>query len=95
MTPAEVDAQLAEQGGKCAVCGNGNGSGRWNTFHIDHDHETGGRRGLLCNNCNMGLGHFKDDPDRLRAAADYIERHRIDARAHFKEMTRAAPRRDA
>ena len=44
--------------------------------HVDHDHKTGKIRGLLCNNCNRGLGHFQDNPLVLRLAASYVERHR-------------------
>lgn len=58
---------LMKQGGKCAVCGEVSGS-----FKVDHDHDTGLVRGLLCNKCNLGLGHFKDDPLLLSAAAQYI-----------------------
>lgn len=42
--------------------------------HIDHDHETDEVRGLLCQTCNWGLGHFHDDPQLLREAADYLEK---------------------
>lgn len=40
---------------------------------VDHDHATGNLRGLLCNGCNKGLGLFKDNPETLRAAANWVE----------------------
>lgn len=62
---------LAAQGGKCAICGGGpNGHGR---LHIDHCHTEGKPRGLLCSNCNPGLGYFKDDPNVMRKAISYLE----------------------
>lgn len=42
--------------------------------HIDHSHKTGKVRALLCAHCNTGLGFFDDDPVRMRAAAEYLER---------------------
>jgi hypothetical protein len=70
ITAEEADHLLEKQAGMCAICGVALAS------HVDHDHETGAVRELLCFNCNGGLGQFKDDPDVLRAAADYVERHR-------------------
>lgn len=69
-------ALLARQGGKCAICGTDRPGGR-GTFHVDHDHATGKVRALLCNACNTGLGAFRDDPVRLRAAADYLDRAKL------------------
>lgn len=73
------ESKLAEQNGRCIVCGampDPGGVKAAARLHVDHDHETGAVRDLLCNRCNQGLGYFRDDPALLRAAADYIERHR-------------------
>lgn len=66
LTPEQVDAMVAEQGGVCAICGQGKPQ------HIDHDHRSGRVRGVLCGPCNMGLGLFGDDPMRLHAAVRYL-----------------------
>ena len=68
--PVEFKMQELMQAGCCAICGTPTDS-----LHGDHDHETGFTRGLLCGPCNRGLGMFKDNPDALRAAANYIEQH--------------------
>lgn len=80
ITREDYNRMLAEQVGKCAICGGDPEGGRASrlpvaAFHVDHDHETGKVRGLLCAHCNTGLGKFKDDPARMRAAAGYLERH--------------------
>lgn len=69
ITGEEADAMLASQSGVCAICRAAPAA------HVDHDHATGGVRALLCFDCNGGLAQFKDDPDVLRAAADYVRFH--------------------
>jgi hypothetical protein len=68
LTVDQYQAMVKEQGGLCAICG-----GAMKRICIDHDHETGAVRGLLCHNCNVALGHLRDSPALLRAAADYVE----------------------
>lgn len=78
ITIEEYEAKLAAQGGVCMLCGTPAPGGikAASRLHVDHDHVTGLNRDLLCMNCNRGLGYFKDDPALMRAAAEYIERHR-------------------
>ncbi|HEX7996713.1 MAG TPA: endonuclease VII domain-containing protein [Streptosporangiaceae bacterium] len=79
VTVEQHDAMLKAQKGLCAICGNPpnpNGIRAASRLHLDHDHVTGRHRDLLCNSCNNGIGRFRDDPALLRAAAEYIERHR-------------------
>lgn len=66
---------LEEQHEKCAICGKkGNECKRYNKLSVDHDHETGVIRGLICHDCNVGLGCFNDDPELLLWAATYLAR---------------------
>lgn len=75
----QLAEMLQKQGGHCAICPGTMPGGR-GTWHVDHDHEccpgprSCGRciRGLLCSRCNVGLGHFRDDPALLLAAAAYL-----------------------
>jgi recombination endonuclease VII len=62
----QFDRMLAAQGGVCGICG------APDPRHVDHDHAFGNVRGILCFNCNGGLGHFKDDLDRLTKAISYL-----------------------
>ncbi|WP_446214246.1 endonuclease VII domain-containing protein [Micromonospora sp. IBSANI012] len=62
----EFQELLAEQGGVCAICGGEDPQ------HLDHDHRTGWVRGILCFNCNGGLGQFRDSPTRLARAITYL-----------------------
>ena len=58
--------------GACAICGGP--SDPKQGFKVDHDHETGHVRGLLCSNCNFGIGHFRDDPEVIARAIAYVRR---------------------
>ena len=77
LTQVQFDQMLEQQGGKCKICGTTE-PGRWGTFYIDHCHETGKVRGLLCCRCNLSIGHMEDSPELLRKAAEYIEKSRED-----------------
>ncbi len=81
-TVAQYDAMYEQQGARCAICGDPKDSwepgvgiaGRDRFLVVDHCHANGHVRGLLCGNCNHGLGKFKDDVARLLAAAEYLRR---------------------
>lgn len=66
----DYEVLATKQGNKCAICGITPTNKR---LDLDHCHETKQIRGLLCNNCNRGLGHFKDDMELLRKARKYLE----------------------
>ncbi|TMD23132.1 MAG: hypothetical protein E6I99_07910 [Chloroflexi bacterium] len=66
---------LAAQNTLCAICrcpSNSTYKGRMRQLGVDHDHLTGQIRGLLCNGCTAGLGYFRNNPDFLLAAAQYL-----------------------
>ena len=67
ITADQFDAMKKTQGGACAICH------RVVPLHVDHCHTTKAVRGLLCMPCNTAIGQFEDNPDRIRAAASYVE----------------------
>lgn len=77
ITLDEYDLIFDEQGGLCAICGKAeesrNNQGVIGRLQVDHDHETGKVRGLLCQKCNRGLGFFDDNISKLINAAKYLE----------------------
>lgn len=77
LTIEDYERMLLEQDGVCAICRrpetarNQHGPIR---LSVDHCHKTNRVRGLLCGNCNNGIGRFKDDPLILQSATDYLRR---------------------
>jgi hypothetical protein len=87
ITLEQYDAMLAEQGGGCGICRKPPRDDI--SLHVDHDHETGRIRGLLCFTCNNALGDFDDDASLLRSAIRYVEQPIVDELA---ELTRRRAR---
>lgn len=77
MTIKDWDKMFADQGGVCAACGGGATRSK-NPWHVDHCHQTGKVRAILCHGCNTAAGLARDDPARLRALADYLDRFRVE-----------------
>jgi hypothetical protein len=91
MTLAQYQAMHDAQGGVCAICGRPetrrNPRGEIRPLSVDHEHDPGDVRhatkpnavvrGLLCSDCNAGLGHFKDDTGLLRKALEYLLNHSL------------------
>jgi hypothetical protein len=68
---------LAKQNGVCVVCRQPETkviNGKVLKLAVDHDHETGKVRGLLCMACNIAIGYLQNDPLRARSVAEYLER---------------------
>lgn len=74
LTVADYDAILDTQDGKCAICGSTDPKGKRGNFSVDHCHESGRVRGLLCTPCNAGIGQLGDSIDRLAVAIEYLRR---------------------
>ncbi len=70
LTEDQYNLILKQQNNSCAICG----QPFQKTPHKDHNHQTGKFRGLLCNQCNRGIGYLKDDPHIVRKAANYLEK---------------------
>lgn len=66
---ADVQAMRVKQGRVCAICGE---PPKTRALNVDHNHASGQVRGLLCGACNRGVGLFRDNPELLRKAAEYL-----------------------
>ena len=76
LTPEEYNQLVVEADGRCQACGEEpprSGSPSQRHLHVDHDHDTGMVRGLLCYGCNLALGLVQDDPAKLRGLIAYLE----------------------
>ncbi len=80
LTLEEFDAMKVLQDDVCAICKRPEtfrtSSGDVREMAIDHCHQTGAVRGLLCSACNRGIGMLGDDWERVQSAADYLRSHR-------------------
>lgn len=65
------NAMFLGQGSRCAICQSTDWGHKGPV--VDHDHNTGAVRGIVCHQCNVAIGFIKDDPRRARAIADYLE----------------------
>jgi hypothetical protein len=65
-----AQARILREGKDCEICGDVGQA-------VDHDHDTGEVRGILCHACNIGLGKFEDNPDLIKLALEYLVRVRL------------------
>ena len=76
ITLQQYEEMFQKQNGLCAICNqpemNKHQNGKIKSLSVDHDHETGEVRSLLCSRCNCGLGNFKDNPEILLKAYNYL-----------------------
>ena len=81
ITPEEYNNMLEEQGGTCAnkACNYGKDDDhKWHgSLSVDHCHETGVVRGLLCQWCNTAEGYLKSDPEVAQGLIDYMKKHNL------------------
>jgi hypothetical protein len=75
LTVEEYNQMFADQNGGCAICGT-HQSELKRKLAVDHDHETGKIRGLLCSHCNAGIGQFKDNVSLMGFAIDYLNKNK-------------------
>lgn len=77
ITAEQYDRMFGDQGGVCAICGSCPNKSKHGLtmLAIDHCHKTGAVRGLLCNNCNAGMGILGDTAEHLEAALAYLKKH--------------------
>lgn len=75
LTLESFDEIRKSQNNSCAICGSSIADRMSKNLCIDHDHQTGEVRGLLCRRCNSGIGQFDDDLEKVKSAVRYLEKH--------------------
>ncbi|KAB2348952.1 endonuclease VII domain-containing protein [Actinomadura rudentiformis] len=85
LSPRDVIRLVLQRGDECPLCLSAPAA------HVDHCHETGAVRGLLCPECNSGMGQLRDDPVTLRRAADYLEEHGSGGATTTRHVPNATP----
>jgi hypothetical protein len=75
ITIDEYEAIFAAQGHRCALCLGTEIKSQGNHMPVDHCHETGKVRGILCGTCNRAIGFAQEDPDLLDRMAAYVREH--------------------
>jgi len=77
ITEEQYEEMLAEQEGRCGACGTDDPGAKHGRFQVDHDHQTGAVRALLCNGCNTALGGVKDSIPRLQELIYYLRQYAV------------------
>jgi len=75
LTLDEYDALVDQHDGVCAICREPPAKGRGKRLVVDHDHQTGRIRGLLCALCNVAIGYLREDPQLFDRTKEYLIRH--------------------
>ena len=76
ITLNEYNQMLVEQGHRCKTCGTTEPGGKHGKFMVDHSHNTGEVRGLLCKSCNIALGEIGDNINTLQNLIEYLNQHK-------------------
>jgi len=71
ITGEEFRTIVQKQNGRCPICSRTIDK----NLSVDHNHDTGKIRGIICNKCNLSIGNAESDPNRLRAMANYLEKN--------------------
>lgn len=74
ITEDQYNNMLQEQSNRCLIC-NSESNAESKKFAVDHCHKTGKVRGLLCSECNSGIGFLKENPDIMLSAIEYLKKH--------------------